>query len=52
MLLNLLGTPSPVGELFLIAVLLYVVSALYFGYSFEAGDLDRSLDEASEEGRP
>lgn len=49
MLLNLLGTPSPIAELFLLAVVLYVVSALYFGYAFEAEDLDRSLDETDEE---
>jgi len=47
-LLNLLGTPSPIGELFLLAVLLYIVAAAYFGLAFDAVDLDRSLESEEE----
>lgn len=46
-LLNLFGAPSPIVELFLVAVGLYIVASLYFTYAFDAAELDRTLEGTS-----
>ena len=48
MILYLFGAPSPIFELFGLAVLLYIGAAVYFGLKFEAESPDQYVDDNGE----